>query len=76
MKISLLFCDLALLELADENPAAVEQYLGAQVATGWDDFASAMKVSRRKLQANPELLGWWTHLVLMGKPPMIVGVCG
>jgi [ribosomal protein S5]-alanine N-acetyltransferase len=76
MEISLLSCDLALLELAVENPAGLEVRLGARVASSWDDFASAMKLSRDKLQANPELLGWWTHLVLVGAPPMVVGVCG
>ena len=76
MVISLLPCDLALLELAVENPAALEERLGACIASNWADFVSAMRVSRDKLQANPELLGWWTHLVFMGVPPMVVGVCG
>jgi RimJ/RimL family protein N-acetyltransferase len=76
MQISLLSCDLALLELAVQNPTALEERLGARIASGWDDFASAMKVSWDKLQANSALSGWWTHLVLTGAPPVIVGVCG
>jgi [ribosomal protein S5]-alanine N-acetyltransferase len=76
MQISLLSCHLALLELAVENPAALDERLGARFADNWGDFAGAMKLSRDKLRANPALLGWWTHLVLLGEPPVIVGVCG
>jgi len=76
MQISLLSCDLALLELAVENPDALEERLGARIASGWEDFAEAMRVSRDKLRANPALSGWWTHLLLAGVPPMVVGVCG
>lgn len=76
MQISLLSCDLPLLELAVENPRAVEQRLGALIATGWEEYGSAMQVSRDKLRANPVLSGWWTHLVLVDSPPTIVGVCG
>jgi RimJ/RimL family protein N-acetyltransferase len=75
-EISLLSCDLPLLELAVENPAALEVRLGAHIAINWEDFASAMKVSREKLQANAALSGWWTHLVIFGVPPVIVGVAG
>jgi [ribosomal protein S5]-alanine N-acetyltransferase len=76
MQISVLPCDLALLELAVENPTAIEAHLGARIASGWDDFAEAMKVSRDKLRANSALSGWWTHLVLVDAPPTVVGVCG
>jgi [ribosomal protein S5]-alanine N-acetyltransferase len=69
-------CDLALLDLAVENPKAFEERLGAQITADWDDFAPAMKVSRDKLRRNSALLGWWTHLVLTGTPPVIAGVCG
>lgn len=76
MQISLLPCDLALLELAVQDPTAFEERLGARIASGWEEFASAMRVSRDKLRANPALSGWWTHLVLVSAPPMVVGVCG
>jgi [ribosomal protein S5]-alanine N-acetyltransferase len=76
MQISLLPCDLALFDLAVENPAAFEERVGAPIAPNWDDFADAMKLSRDKLRANPALLGWWTHLVLSGEPKVVVGVCG
>jgi RimJ/RimL family protein N-acetyltransferase len=65
-----------MLELAVENPAALQKRLGACIASDWDDFTSAMKVSRDKLRANSALSGWWAHLVLVGTPPMVVGVCG
>jgi RimJ/RimL family protein N-acetyltransferase len=76
MRISLLSCDLVLLELAVQNPTALEERLGARIASGWEDFADAMRVSRDKLRANPALSGWWTHLLLVGEPPMVAGVCG
>jgi len=76
MQISLLSCDLTLLELAVQNPQALEERLGARIASNWEDFASSMKVSRDKLRANSALSGWWTHLLLVGTPPMVVGVCG
>jgi len=76
MQVTLVACDLASLELAVENPGALEEHIGARIAGGWEDFASAMKVSRDKLRANSALSGWWTHLVLWGAPPMVVGVCG
>jgi ribosomal-protein-alanine N-acetyltransferase len=76
MQISLLPCDLALLELAVESPVALEKRVGAYIASDWEDFASAMKVSRDKLRADSALSGWWANLVLAGTPPMIVGVCG
>ena len=77
MQITLLPCDLALLELAVQNPSTLEERLAARIASGWEDFAGAMKVSRDKLRANFGLSGWWTHLVLLrSTPPMIVGVCG
>ena len=76
MQISLLSCDLPLLDLAVENPAALAERIGARVAANWDDFPVAMKLSLDKLRANPALLGWWTHLVLLDKPPLVVGVCG
>lgn len=75
-QISLLTCDLGSLELAVENPKELEERLGASVAANWDDFAPAMKVSRDKLRANTALRGWWTHLVLVGTPPVIAAVCG
>lgn len=76
MQISLLSCDLAVLELAVENPTALEERLGAHIASGWQDFPEAMRVSRDKLRADPALSGWWTHLLLIDAPPMAVGVCG
>lgn len=76
MQISLLSCDLVLLELAVQNPTALEERLGVRIASGWQDFAQAMKVSRDKLRANSALSGWWTHLLLVGEPPMVAGVCG
>jgi len=76
MQISLLSCDLVLLELAVQNPTALEERLGARIASGWEDFAYAMRVSLDKLRANSALTGWWTHLVLVGGPPMVAGVCG
>jgi [ribosomal protein S5]-alanine N-acetyltransferase len=76
MQISLLSCDLAMLDLAVEHPQHIEQQLGAPIAREWDDFAPAMQVSRDKLRANPSLSGWWTHLVLAGEPPSVVGMCG
>ena len=76
MQVSLLPCDLALLELAAECPTAFNEHLGVRVATGWEDFTPAMKVSRDKLRADSALSGWWTHLVLVGAPPVVAGVCG
>jgi len=76
MQISLLSCDLVLLELAVQNPTALEERLGVRIASGWQDFAQAMKVSRDKLRVNSALSGWWTHLLLVGEPPMVAGVCG
>jgi hypothetical protein len=35
-----------------------------------------MLVSRDKLRANPALSGWWTHVILLDSPRMIVGFCG
>jgi hypothetical protein len=67
MRISLLSCDLVLLELAVQNPTALEERLGARIASGWEDFADAMRVSRDKLRANPALSGgghtcfWWVN---------------
>lgn len=75
-QISLLSCDLVLLELAVQNPTALEERLGVRVASGWEEFADAMRISRDKLCANPALAGWWTHLVLVGEPPIVAGVCG
>jgi RimJ/RimL family protein N-acetyltransferase len=76
MRISLLSCDLEILELAVQDRAALEERVGAQVASGWEDFADAMSVSLDKLRANSALTDWWTHLLLAGEPPTIVGVCG
>jgi ribosomal-protein-alanine N-acetyltransferase len=76
MEVSRLSCELALLELAVENPTALLQSLGACVASDWEGFADAMKVSRDKLRENSALSGWWTHLILLGMPPTVVGVCG
>jgi len=76
MKISLISCDLALLEVAVQYPAALEARLGARIASGWEDFPGAMRVSLDKLRANPALAGWWTHLLLVDDPPMVAGVCG
>lgn len=76
MRISLVSCDLDLLELAVQNPSALEQRIEARIASGWDDFAGAMKVSREKLSASPALSGWWTHLLLVDEPPIVAGVCG
>jgi hypothetical protein len=75
MQISLLSCDLALLELAVQNPAALEERIGARIAGGWGDFAGAIKVSLEKLRADRALAGWWTHLLLVGQPPTVAGVC-
>lgn len=76
MQVSLLSCDLPLLELAVENSKALEERLGAVIATEWEDYAGAMLVSRDKLRGNPALSGWWTHLVVVDSPATIVGVCG
>jgi len=76
MEVSIIACDLPILEMAVDNPAALEQKLDARIATRWDDFPMAMELSRDKLRTNPALLGWWTHLVLADRPPRVVGVCG
>jgi RimJ/RimL family protein N-acetyltransferase len=76
MQVTLLSCDLALLEMGVVDPKILEARIGACIATDWTDFDSAMRVSRDKLLANPALCGWWTHLVLLDSPPMVVGVCG
>jgi RimJ/RimL family protein N-acetyltransferase len=67
---------LSLLDLAVKNPAALEERIGARIAGNWEDFFGAMTLSRDKLRENPTLLGWWTHLVLLGETPVVVGVCG
>jgi hypothetical protein len=80
MKISLLPCDPALLELAVQNSTALEEHLGARIASGWEEFASAMKVSRDKLRANsgisscPLWLGRRTRWHRTRKPS--IGGCG
>jgi len=76
VQIFLISCDLPLLELAVEDAKAFEQRLGAAIAADWPDFASAMLVSRDKLRADPALSGWWTHLVVLDSPRMVVGFCG
>jgi RimJ/RimL family protein N-acetyltransferase len=65
-----------MLELAVENLKKFQQRVGATIAANWPDYASAMLVSRDKLRANPELSGWWTHLVLVDSPPVVAGICG
>jgi ribosomal-protein-alanine N-acetyltransferase len=76
MQISLLSCDLVLLELVLQDPPAFEKRLGVRIASEWEDFAGAMRVSLAKLRANSALTGWWTHLLLVDEPLTVAGVCG
>lgn len=75
-QIWLLSCDLALLEMAVQDPTSLEARLGARIARDWKDFSGAMTVSLDKLRANPALAGWWTHLLLVSEPAVVAGVCG
>jgi hypothetical protein len=52
MQVSLLSCDLVLLELVLQDPAALEERFGVRIASEWEDFAGAMRVSLDKLRAK------------------------
>jgi hypothetical protein len=41
-----------LLELVLQDPAALEERFGVRIASEWEDFAGAMRVSLDKLRAK------------------------
>jgi ribosomal-protein-alanine N-acetyltransferase len=65
--------DLALLDAAVDDPAALERALGHEVAEGWSGFPGALRSARDAVAADPDSARWGVRLFVLDEPRILVG---
>jgi ribosomal-protein-alanine N-acetyltransferase len=65
--------DLALLDAAIDDPAALGRALRCDVAAGWNVFPEALRRTRDAVAADPESMRWGARLFILDEPPALVG---
>jgi len=73
MLIQLVTPDLAVLDAALEDSAALAQALGCEVADGWTVFPGALRRTRDAVAADPDSVRWGTRFFVVGEPRTLVG---
>ena len=79
MALSLRRADLAVLEAAVAGDEPLGEMLGAEVLAGWAGFPEALPALRDAAPAAvapPDRPHWGTHLMVVGPPDTVVGLCG
>ena len=71
--MSLLTCDLALLDAAVGDHAALARILDCAVADGWTVFAAALQRTRDAVAADPDSARWGPRLFILDAPRTLVG---
>ena len=71
--VGLVIPDLALLDAALGDRAALGRALGAEVAEGWDVFPRALRSARDAAAADPAHTRWGTRLFVLEEPRTLVG---
>jgi RimJ/RimL family protein N-acetyltransferase len=71
--VSLVTCDLALLDAALGDRAALGVILGCDVADGWVVFSQALQRTRDVLAADPGSARWGPRLFVVEAPRTLVG---
>jgi len=66
-------CDLALLDAALGDRAAIARLLGCDVADGWIVFASSLQRARHVLAVDPDKGRWGPRLFVVDTPRTLVG---
>ena len=72
-ELRLVTADLAHIEAAIDDGAALAEALGCDLAEGWDAFPAAMRRTRDALAADPSGARWGTRLFVLEDPPTLVG---
>jgi ribosomal-protein-alanine N-acetyltransferase len=80
-RLQLIPCELHHFEAVLTDQRQLEQMLGVTVFDDWFDFPGvagieAMRFMHEYLKANPDALGWWTHLFVHAKDKVLIGLGG
>ena len=76
LAVSLVPCDLELLDAAVGDAAALARILDAEVADGWAVFPAALRSMRDAVAADPQSARWGTRLIVVRAPRTLVGFAG
>jgi ribosomal-protein-alanine N-acetyltransferase len=80
-RLRLVPCGLRHFEAILTDKGRLEQLLGVTVLDSWFDFpgvasVETMRSLRDHLKANPDVLGWWTHLFVHVEDKVLIGMGG
>jgi RimJ/RimL family protein N-acetyltransferase len=73
VRIRLVTCDVALLDAAIDDRAALARALGCEVSEGWDVFPRALRRTRDAVAAGPDGARWGARFFVLDEPRMLVG---
>jgi [ribosomal protein S5]-alanine N-acetyltransferase len=73
MNVQLVEPDVALLDAAVDDQAALGRALGCDVAAGWDVFPEALRATRAAVAADPAATRWGVRLFVLEQPRTLVG---
>jgi [ribosomal protein S5]-alanine N-acetyltransferase len=74
--VTLVTADLALLDAALGDRAALARGLDCEIADGWDVFPQSLRRARDTVAADPESTRWGTRLFVLEQPRTLVGFGG
>lgn len=69
-------CDDTLFEAIKMGNNVLGRVMGVNVPKKWTAFRDVFTPSYHRWMANPALRDWWTHLIVLKKENVLVGVCG
>lgn len=73
--LELIPCKLAHFEAILNGQRELEQILDVTVLEGWLEFPEVIQYAYEYLKVNPEVLGWWSYLLVHAKNNALIG-CG
>jgi [ribosomal protein S5]-alanine N-acetyltransferase len=74
--VTLVTADLALLDAALGDRAALARALDCEIAEGWDVFPRSLRRARDAVAADPQRARWGTRLFVLVDPRTLVGFGG
>jgi [ribosomal protein S5]-alanine N-acetyltransferase len=74
--VTLVTADLALLDAALDDRAALARALDCEIAEGWDVFPRSLRRARDAVAADPERARWGTRLFVLEDPRTLGGFKG
>lgn len=75
-RLQIIPCDDTLFEAIKMGNNVLGRVMGVNVPKKWTAFRDVFTPSFHRWKANPALRDWWTHLIVLKKENVLIGVCG